>query len=140
MAYSLDYYKKQEKKVMAQIQREKKSNKKLDDEIDELQRAYDKLGKIKRNHAQSVKDMAKLDKIAGDAKWRGHEKNKFDDTVNDHVKKDAKRFYESIDAIQDEIGKAIDKKKGQKYNKLGVISNLNKTLINIRGSIRNLFN
>lgn len=143
MAYTLEYYKSRRRYVSAQIAARKFSNARIEQDIRALENAYNQLGKIKRSNAQnaqSVKDNAKLSKIAGDVQWRGHSKKEFDSVIKDQVSGSARDFYSSIDAMQDEVGRALDRKRGEYDSGSLILNGLNKTLNNITGIIRNWVN
>lgn len=143
MAYSLDYYKNQKRITENQIRDRRSKNQRILGEINQLQTAYNKLGNIKRNNAQNaqlIKDKAKLDKVAGSAQWRGNSKKQFDNVMNSQVKQAAKDFYSSIDAMQDEVGRALDRKRGEYDTGSQILNGLNRTLNNLAGIIRNWVN
>ena len=143
MQYSLDYYKRRKRITQNQIIERKQINKNLQNQIDEFQAAYDKLGRIKKSNtynADWVRNNSKKSKIAPNVQWRGKSKDKFDDIIDDNVKSCAKKFYQSIDDMQDEIGREIAKKKGEKQSGIAVLDGLNKTLNWLGGVIKNWTN
>lgn len=143
MAYTLEYYKSRQRAVSAQIAARKSSNARIEQDIRALETAYNQLGKIKRSNAsnaQEVKDNAKLSKVAGNVQWRGNSKKKFDSVMNDRVSNSARDFYNSIDAMQDEVGRALDRKRGEYDSGSSILNGLNKTFNNIAGIIRNWVN
>ena len=143
MQYSLDYYKRRKRITQNQIIERKQINKNLQNQIDELQAAYDKLGRIKKSNtynADWVRNNSKKSKSAPNVQWRGKSKDKFDDIIDDNVKSCAKKFYQSIDDMQDEIGREIAKKKGEKQSGIAVLDGLNKTLNWLGGVIKNWTN
>lgn len=143
MAHTLNYYKSRQRYISAQISSRKAKNAKIQRDIRELESAYEQLGKIKRSNlqnAQTVRDQAKLSKVAGDVEWRGNYKKQFDSIMNDRVSRAARDFYNSIDAMQDEVGRALDRKRGEYDSGSLILNGLNKTLNNITGIIRNWVN
>ena len=102
-----------------------------------------KLGKIKRtnaNNADAVRDNAKLSKVAGNVQWRGKSKKQFDDVMKNQVPSAAREFFNSIDAMQDEVGRALDRKRGEYDTGSQILNGLNRTLNNLAGIIRNWVN
>ncbi len=143
MAKSLDDYKCEKRNLENQIYSQRKKNEKISGEIQRLEDAYKKLGKIKRDNAQNadkVRDNVKLKNVANDVAWRGQYKNQFDDVMNDYVKKAGKDFFNSIDEIQDEIGRALDQKRGEYDTGSRVLNGLNRAWNNVAGIIRNWVN
>lgn len=143
MAKQLSYYQQRRTALEKQIRSIKKKNQKISAEIDRLEEAYNKLGKIKRDNehnADKVRDMTKLKKVAGDVKWRGKNKNDFDDIMDDKASPAAKDFFRSIDEMHDEVGKALYKKKGELQSGSTTLNVLNKTYQNVKGIIKNWTN
>lgn len=143
MAYSLDYYKYQKRQTENQIRARRQKNAVIQQEINQLQNAYNKLGKIKKdnlNNALLVKNNSKLSKVAGNVQWRGNSKKQFDDVMKNQVSNAAKDFYSSIDAMQDEIGRALDRKRGEYDTGSQILNGLNRTWNNLSGIIRNWVN
>lgn len=143
MAYTIEYWKRQkiinEQKKKAQIDK----NNKILNEIIELERAYKKVGQYKSGSgttASTVRKNAQLDKLAKDLKWRGKSKKNFDKKVKDDVKIAADRYYSSIDAVQDEIGRALDRKRQELSTGIFILDGINRALISINGTIRNWIN
>lgn len=143
MAYTLEYYKRKKIKVENEIRNIRSKNQNTMQEIERLKEAYDKLGKIKRYNeqsAQQVREKSTLSNIAGDVQWRGRSKKQFDGTVKSDIKREAKTFYNSIDDIQDEIGRALDQKRGELNSGSITLNSLNKLNYKIYGIIRNWIN
>lgn len=143
MAYSLDYYKYQKRQTENQIRDRRQKNAVIQQEITQLQNAYNKLGKIKRDNANNallVKNNSKVDKVAGNVQWRGNSKKQFDNVMKNQVSNAAKEFYGSIDAMQDEIGRALDRKRGEYDTGSQILNGLNRTWNNLSGIIRNWVN
>ena len=143
LEYSLDYYKSRKRQTEREINSRRAQNQRIQNEIDELEAAYRKLGAIKRtnyNNADSVRDSSKASKITNNVQWRGKTKNQFDDFLNNQLKNAGKSFYDSIDKMQDEIGTAIANKKGQLSTGIGILDKLNKTWNWLGGVIRNWTN
>ena len=140
MAKSLDDYKAEESSLVRQISSRKKKNKKIKEEIDRLKDAYEKLGRIKRKNAENadlVRDKTKLNKVAKKVAWRGEYKDRFDYSMKYCATPAAKDFFESIDDMQDEIGKALDKKQAEYDSGIGILNGLNKAWQAVSGTIRN---
>lgn len=143
MAYTLEYYKRKKIKVENEIRNIRSKNQNTMQEIERLKEAYDILGKIKRYNeqsAQQVREKSTLSNIAGDVQWRGRSKKQFDGTVKSDIKREAKTFYNSIDDIQDEIGRALDQKRGELNSGSITLNSLNKLNYKIYGIIRNWIN
>lgn len=143
MAKTLDDYKSEKRSLENQISARKSKNKKISGEISRLQTAYDKLGKIKKenfDNADKVKTNIKLNKVAGNVAWRGKYKDQFDNAIKDRAVPSAKDFYESIDEIQDEIGTALSRKKGEYETGSSILNGLNRSWNNVVGIIRNWVN
>ena len=143
MAYSLQYYKNWLNNKRWEIESRRKKNEQLSKDIARLQRAYDKLKKIKNDSnvdAERVKGQVKLDKIAPDAKWRGKSKNNFDNVIKDDAKVAAKDFYKSIDKMLDQVGSELSRKKGSYDTGIGALNGMIKTKNWLEGVIRNWTN
>ncbi|MBE5872845.1 MAG: DUF5082 domain-containing protein [Lachnospiraceae bacterium] len=143
MAKSLDDYKSEKKSLENQISSRKSKNARISREIARLEDAYNKMGKIKRNNdnnADKVRDNTKLNKVAGNVEWRGKYKDQFDNAMKDRATPAAKDFFDSIDAMQDEIGRALDKKRGEYNTGSSILNGLNKAWNNVSGIIRNWVN
>lgn len=143
MAYTLDYYKNKKRQTENQIRDRRAQNARIQQEITQLENAYNKLGKIKRtnaNNANAVRDNAKLSKVAGNVQWRGKSKKQFDDVMKNQVPSAAREFFNSIDAMQDEVGRALDRKRGEYDTGSQILNGLNRTLNNLAGIIRNWVN
>lgn len=143
MAKSLDDYKSEKRSLENQIYYRRIKNNRIQGEISRLEAAYNKLGDIKKNNpdnAKKVKDNSKLKKVADNVEWRGKYKKQFDNAMNDRVSSAAKDFYDSIDEIQDEIGRALSDKKGEYDTGSQVLNGLNRAWNNVAGIIRNWVN
>lgn len=139
MEITLDLLKSKLSNLDDAISYRRQKNYALQVEICELQKAYDKLGNIKKNNsnnANRIRKEVKRDQIAKDVAWKGESKKEFDDILNDDVKKAANEFYDSIDRMQDEVGKVIGKKKGEYDTGLGVLNSLNTVFNDISWQIR----
>ncbi len=143
MAKTLNDYKKEKQNLENQISSRKAKNKQISGEINRLQTAYNKLADIKRNNynnAEKVKNNTKLVKVADKVEWRGQYKDRFDNAMKDIATPAAKAFYDSIDAIHDEIGKALSNKRGEYNTGSSILNSLNKSWNNVTGIIRNWVN
>lgn len=143
MGHTLEYYKSQKLRTEIQIRDRQNSNARIQQEIKQLENAYNKLGRIKRSNqqnAQSVKDNAKLAKVAGNVQWRGNSKKQFDDVMKNQVTSASREFFNSIDAMHDEVGRALDRKRGEYDTGSLILNGLNRTLNNLTGIIRNWVN
>ena len=143
MAKTLDDYKAEKRSLEIQIANRKKQNERISGEISRLETAYNKMGKIKRDNAYNadkVRDNTKLNKVAGDVEWRGNYKDQFDKTMKDRATPAAKEFFDSIDDMHDEIGKALDRKRGEYDTGFSILNGLNRSWNNVTGIIRNWFN
>ena len=143
MAKSLDDYKSEKRSLEIQISNRRSQNARISGEISRLQAAYDKMGKIKRDNldnADKVKDNTKLNKVAGNVQWRGKYKDQFDNAMKDRATPAAKDFFDSIDAMQDEIGRALDRKRGEYNTGSSILNGLNRAWNNVAGIIRNWVN
>lgn len=143
MSKSLDDYKSEKRKLEIRISNRRKQNAKISREISRLQAAYEKMGRIKRenfDNANKVKDNTKLNKVAGNVQWRGKYKDQFDNAIKDRATPAAKDFFNSIDAMQDEIGRALDKKRGEYNTGSSILNGLNRAWNNVSGIIRNWVN
>ena len=143
MAYTIDYWRRQ--KIIKEQQRrnQKSKNDRIKSEISELEKAYNKVAQLKNQanvSASTIRKKVKHDALAKDLKWRGKSKNDFDKKVKDGVKNAADKYYLSIDAVQDEIGRAIDSKRREYSTGIALLDGINRSLININGIIRNWFN
>lgn len=143
MAYDLDYYKCQLHYKRQKSENQRKKNKQIRDEINSLEWAYRRLGNIKRDgsfSAAGVKNDSKLKYIAPNVQWRGNAKNKFDKKIKGDVKKAANDFYKSIDQMQDEVGRALAKKRGELDSGSWLVNSLNKSIQWLESTIRNWTN
>lgn len=143
MAYTLQYWKNQKRIVEQKIRNAQRNNENIRAQITELEKAYNKVGALKRTNrvcAESIRRNVKLDKIGSGLKWRGKSKKNFDKRVNDGVVRSANSFYTSLDRVQDEIGRALDSKRKEVSTGIGIIDALNRSLISITGTIRNWVN
>ena len=143
MANTLDQYQRQRRQTENQIRERTSKNEALKREIDRLQKAYDQMGNIKKNNdvnASLVKSRAKGSYVAGNVAWRGQSKKEFDNIMKDQVEKEAKKFYKSIDDMQDEIGSALSRKKGEFNTGNSILNGLVKTWNYVNGVIRNWTN
>lgn len=143
MAYTLDYYKRQLRAKNTEIANRKAKNRKIKQEVDRLQRAYDKLMAVKRRNtpdAEFIKQQVKVDKLAPNVKWRGKYKNDFDNLVKNDAKDAAKEFFDSIDKMLDQVGKELYKKKGSYDTGIASLNALNKGKNWLEGVIRNWVN
>ena len=140
MAYSLDYYRSWRNRISSQIADRRRKNNQLNSEISQLQTAYNKLKRIKDDYASPIRNDVKRSKCVGDVRWRGQHKKEFDKVLDDNVKNDAKTFVNSIDAMLDEVGRAIHSKRSQLDSGSRVINSLQRTYSWISSEIRNLTN
>ncbi len=143
MAYTLDYYKRQLRAKNTEIANRKAKNKKIKQEVDRLQRAYDKLMAVKRRNtpdAEFIKQQVKVDKLAPNVKWRGKYKNDFDNLVKNDAKDAAKEFFDSIDKMLDQVSKELYKKKGSYDTGIAALNALNRGKNWLEGVIRNWVN
>ena len=143
MAKSLEDYKSEKRSLERQIANRRNQNARISGEIRRLEAAYDKMGKIKRSNydnADKVRDNTKLDKVAGNVKWRGKYKDQFDNAMKDRATPTAKDFFNSIDEIQDEIGRALDRKRGEYNTGSSILNGLNRAWNDVSGIVRNWFN
>lgn len=143
MAKTLDDYKLEKRNLEAQISSQKAKNKKIGEEIRRLETAYNKLGDIKRNNennADKVRANTTLDKVANNVEWRGKYKDQFDNAMKDRATPSAKEFFNSIDDIHDEIGRALSRKRGDLETGSSFLNSLNRTWNNVVGIIRNWVN
>lgn len=140
MAVTIDSLNSQLSNIVNDIYNRRQRNNALQAEINELQKAYDKLGNIKKNNqnnANRIKNEAKLNKLAGGVAWKGQSKKDFDNVVNNEVKNAVNEFYNSIDRMQDEIGRIIGQKKGELDSGIGAINWLNRRYNDVYWQIRN---
>lgn len=143
MEYTLDYYKNKRWQTERQINDQKSKNASIQQQIEQLEAAYDQLGNIKRfnqQNAQAVIDKAKLSKVADGVEWRGDFKKQFDSVMNNQVSQAARDFYNSIDEIHDEIGTALDRKRGEYDTGSQILNGLNRSWNYFTGIIRNWVN
>lgn len=143
MAKTLDDYKLEKRNLEAQISSQKAKNKIIGEEIRRLETAYNKLGNIKRNNennADKVRDNTTLGKVADNVEWRGKYKDQFDNAMKDRATPSAKEFFNSIDDIHDEIGRALSRKRGELETGSIILNRLNRTWNNVVGIIRNWVN
>lgn len=143
MDKTLDDYKAEKRSLEIQISNQRSKNERISGEISRLETAYNKMGKIKRdnaNNAAKVRDNTKLNKVAGSVEWRGKYKDQFDNAIKDRASPAAKDFFDSIDDMQDEIGRALDRKRGEYDTGSSVLNGLNRAWNNVSGIIRNWFN
>lgn len=143
MAVTLDSLQSQLSNLVNDIHYRRQKNNTLRAEINELQKAYDKIGNIKKNNqnnANRIKNEVKLSKIAGGVAWKGQAKKEFDNIINNEVKNAANEFYNSIDRIQDEIGRILRQKKGEYDTGVGALNWLNRSYNNVYWQIRNWVN
>lgn len=143
MAKSLDDYKAEQKQLESKISKQKSQNAKIKKEISRLEEAYNKMGKIKRDNpenADKVRANIKLNKVAGNVEWRGKYKDQFDNAIKDRATPAAKDFFNSIDAMQDEIGRELDKKRSEYDTGSSLLNYLNKAWNTVSGIIRNWIN
>lgn len=143
MAKTLDDYRSEKRRLEIQIANRRRQNERISGEIARLESAYKKMGKIKRDNADNadkVRDNSKLNKVAGNVEWRGKYKDQFDNAMKDRVTPSAKDFFNSIDDMQDEIGRALDRKRGEYNTGSSILNGLNRAWNNVSGIIRNWFN
>ncbi len=143
MAYDLDYYKRQLRYKRQEIEKQRRKNGQIKEQISKLEWAYQRLANIKKNdnpNAEWVKSDSKLKYIAPNVQWRGNAKNKFDEKVKGDVKKTAKDFYKSIDQMQDEVGRALAKKRGELDSGSWLVNSLNRSIQWLDSTIRNWTN
>lgn len=143
MAKTLDDYRSEKRRLEIQISNQRSKNARISGEIARLESAYKKMGKIKRDNADNadkVRDNSKLNKVAGNVEWRGKYKDQFDNAMKDRVAPSAKDFFNSIDEMQDEIGRALDRKRGEYNTGSSILNGLNRAWNNVSGIIRNWFN
>ena len=143
MAYSLEYYKRKLQIQNSEIRNRKRKNQIIKQQVDELQRAYDKMKTIKSYampNANQIKKDVKLDSIAPGVAWRGHYKKSFDNVVKNDVKRASNDFYKSIDTMLDQIGTALSRKKGEYDTGIGALNALNRSKNWLEGVIRNWTN
>lgn len=143
MAKTLDDYKLEKRSLEIKITDRIAKNKKILEEIARLEVAYNKMGRIKRDNpdnADKVKTKTKISNVAGNVEWKGEYRDLFDDTMKCMTTPAAKKFFNSIDAMQDEIGKALDKKRGEYNTGSSILNGLNKAWNNVMGIIRNWVN
>lgn len=143
MAKTLSDYKTEQTRLESQIASQRAKNNRIAGEINRLETAYNKLGNIKRNNAsnaEQVRDNTKLNKVAGNVEWRGKYKDQFDNAIKDRATPAAKDFFDSIDEMQDEIGRALDRKRGEYNTGSSILNGLNRAWNNVAGIIRNWVN
>ena len=143
MAKTLDDYKSEKRNLEGQISSRRAQNERIAGEISRLETAYNKLGDIKRNNADNadkVRDNAKLNKVASNVEWRGKYKDQFDNAMKDRVTPAAKDFFDSIDEMHDEIGRALSSKRGEYDTGSIILNGLNRAWNNVVGIIRNWVN
>lgn len=143
MDKTLDDYKAEKRDLEGQISSRTAANERIAGEISRLERAYNKLGDIKRNNlynADKVRANTKLDKVADNVEWRGKYKDLFDNAMKDGATPAAGDFFDSIDAIHDEIGSALSSKRGEYDTGSSILNALNRAWNNVAGIIRNWFN
>lgn len=143
MAKTLDDYRWEKSSLEEKIRARKSKNAIISSEISRLETAYNKLGNIKHHNlynADKVRDDTKLKKVAKDVAWRGKYKDQFDNAMKDRATPAAKDFFESIDEMHDEIGRALDAKRGEYKTGSIVLDGLNKAWNNVAGIIRNWVN
>lgn len=140
MDKTLDDYKWERQDLENKIYNRRIKNQRIAGEISRLQAAYNKLGDIKRNNiesAEKVKNNTKLNKVANDVAWRGKYKDRFDRVMKDSATPAAKDFFDSIDEIHDEIGRALSAKRGEYDTGSTILNGLNRAWNNVVGIIRN---
>ena len=143
MAKSLEDYKSEKRSLERQIADRRRQNARISGEIQRLEAAYDKMGRIKLSNydnADKVRDLTRLDKVAGNVKWRGNYKDQFDNVIKDWAVPAAKDFFNSIDEMQDEIGRALDRKRGEYNTGSAILNGLNRAWNDVSGIVRNWFN
>lgn len=143
MAYTLDYYKRLYNNLKRQIDERNTKNRNIQNEINRLQDAYNKLANIKRsnvNNADKVRIEAKLNKVAPNAQWRGFYKKEFDAVIKGRVEQGTSEFFTSIDRIHDEIGQALTRKKNELDTGFSSINWIRNRLNDVDRTIRNWVN
>lgn len=143
MAKTLDDYKWEKRNLESQISSRRAKNDRIAGEIRRLETAYNKLGDIKRNNynnADKVRDNTKLNKVANDVQWRGKYKDQFDNAMKDRATPSGKDFFDSIDDMHDEIGRALSSKRGEWDTGSSILNGLNRAWNNVAGIIRNWVN
>lgn len=143
MEKTLDDYKWEKRNLESQISSRRARNNVIAGQISRLETAYNKLGNIKRHNpdnADKVRDNTKLNKVANDVEWRGKYKDQFDNAMKDRASPSAKDFFDSIDEMQDEIGRALSSKRGEYDTGSAILNGLNRAWNNVSGIIRNWLN
>lgn len=143
MAKTLDDYKSEQISLENQISSRRARNERIAGEVRRLETAYNALGDIKRNNinnADKVRDNTKLKKVADNVEWRGKYKDQFDNAMKDRATPSAKDFFDSIDDIHDEIGRALSSKRGEYDTGFSILNDLNRAWNNVTGIIRDWVN
>jgi archaellum component FlaC len=143
MAYTLDYYKNLYNQLKCQIADRNRHNNNIQNEINRLQDAYNKLGNIKRynaNNADKVRVEARLNKVAPNVNWRGFYKKEFDAVINGRVEQGTSEFFTSIDRMHDEIGQALTRKKNELDTGFSSLNWIRNRLNDVDRTIRNWVN
>ncbi len=143
MAKTLEDYKGEKRSLEGQISSRRAHNERIAQEIERLEKAYNKLGDIKRHNwdnADKVRDNTKLDKVAGNVAWRGKYKDQFNNAMKDRATPAAKDFFKSIDDMHDEIGSALSRKRGEYDTGSSILNGLNRAWNNVSSIISNWVN
>ena len=143
MAKTLADYKAELKELERKITARREKNNKLAGEISRLETAYNKMGQIKRhndNNADKVRDDTKLKKVAKDVEWKGKLKDQFDAVMDDSAPPAASDFFNSIDEMHDEIGRALSNKRSEYDTGSSILNGLNRSWNAVSSTIRNWIN
>ena len=140
MAYDLNYYQSWLTRVRNQIRERERKNQKIRGEIERMERAYDKLKSIKRDLVSPMRKDLKLKNCAGDVKWRGQYKKKFDKVVDESVSDGGKKFESSIDKMMDTLNIAIRNKSNELDTGFSLLNGLKNTGNWLSTTIKNWVN
>lgn len=140
MAGSLEYYRRQRNNINNQIIARRRKNDQIKADIETLQRAYDKLKRIKDDEATPIRSDIKKEKYMDNLHWRGKNKDEFDKMLKNEAKNNAKDFVKSIDDMLDAVGWAIHQKRSELNTGNTALNKLQRSYSWLSTQIRNLLN
>lgn len=112
----------------------------LEDEIYRLKNAYNRLDNLENGAAKELKDKTKVKTATGGYKWRGENKDKFDNMFDGEIYPDAKDLKDYIDGLKDSINWKIQEKQSEIYKSQGLIGSFKSSINWFKTAIVNLWN
>ena len=106
------------------INSEKSKQTRLNEEIDRLKRAYERVQNLKNNEAENLVSKTKPKNSTVGYDWRGKWKDDFDGIFEDKVSPYSKKLVKSnveLDEMADEILRAINKKEDEVDASEGIV-------------------